>query len=299
MMTRSYHSILVVSAALLVLLGAGFLYKNSSRFHRDIPLTNERQLKVTLEAGMGDISIARGNPANVLTADISTERSSDLTRNIDYSTRDRIGYLSINTTDDQNQDESGKHHDRSFHFSGFESSMWDLKFTDAVPISFDMELGLGKGDFDLTGLTVKDLNLSTGASSVSLRFDKPNPALMEEMTIETGLSKFTGEGLCNANFNRFKFQGGVGGYTLDFSGKLERDVDVDIEVGFGSLTVRIPDDVGVKIIYEKSLIAHIDLASDFSEKGEDTYYSSNYHSADHKMNMRIEAGLGSVKIKRE
>lgn len=296
MRQRSRYTVLFACSA-FILLGAGFL-RNSSKFHREIPLTNERQLKVTLEAGMGDITIARGSASNVLIADVDADRSDDLTRNIDYSARDRTGFLSINTTNEE-KGESGKRHDRSFHFGGFESSMWDLRFTDAIPISFDLELGLGKGEFDLTGLAVKDLNLSTGASAVTLRFDKPNPALMEEMTIETGLSKFKGVGLCNANFNRFKFQGGVGGYVLDFGGKLERDVDVDIEVGFGSLTVRIPGDIGVKIVYEKSLIAHIDLASDFSEKGEDTYYSSNYHSADHKMNMRIEAGLGSVTIRRE
>ncbi|MBI2474511.1 MAG: hypothetical protein HYV68_02305 [Candidatus Taylorbacteria bacterium] len=75
---------------------------------------------------------------------------------------------------------------------------------------------------------MKDFNLSAGASSVKLRFDEPNTSVIEDMSIEAGLSKFTGEGLGNANFNHFKFEGGVGSYTLDFSGKLDHEVDVDV-----------------------------------------------------------------------
>ena len=91
----------------------------------------------------------------------------------------------------------------------------------------------------------------------------------------------------------------MGSYWLDFSGKLDREVDVNIEVGVGSLTLVIPDNVGAKINYEKNFISHIELARDFSEQEENTYLSSNYGNSHGKMNVHIEAGLGSVKIKRQ
>ena len=119
------------------------------------------------------------------------------------------------------------------------------------------------------------------------------------MNLESGLSKFRAQGLCNANFNHLKFEGGVGSYVLDFGGTLKKEADVDIEVGLGSLTVIIPENIGAKISYEKSLVAHIDLASDFSEPEENSYVSANYDNAPGRLNMHIEAGLGSVKIKRE
>ena len=69
--------------------------------------------------------------------------------------------------------------------------MW-LNVTKDIPVSFDLELGMGKADLNMTGLSVKDLNLSAGASSVLLRFDEPNKSTIEDMSIEAGLSKFHG-----------------------------------------------------------------------------------------------------------
>jgi hypothetical protein len=280
--------------ALFALLFSGFAYVSTHAFHKDIPLTTERELKVTLDAGFGDVSISRGKSSVVVDADISTEKDNDLGDYFDYVSREGIGYLTVNT----NAEVRSHSHKHSINFDGFHSNTWDMKFTDAIPISFELGLGLGEGDIDLTGLNVKDLKLSAGASSVKLRFDRPNKSVIENMTIESGLSKFEGEGLCNANFNRMKFEGGVGSYTLDFSGELKKEVDVNIEVGLGSLIVYIPEDIGAKIIYEKNWIAHFDLDKDFTEKEEDNYYSSNYRSAEGKMNIRVEAGLGAVKIRR-
>jgi hypothetical protein len=221
------------------------------------------------------------------------DNNSDVTKYIDYSIRDRIGYLSVNTSDKSERNK------KSFHISNFNTGTWDTFFSDEVPISFDIELGLGKGDLDFSGLAVKDLSLSAGASAVSMRFDKPNKSEMEDLTIEAGLSKFDGKNLGNANFRHMKFEGGVGTYHLDFGGSIDKEVDVDIEVGLGSLTVTIPRAVGAKIAYEKSILAHFDIDHEFSEESEDNYISPNYYSASGKINLHIDAGLGSVKIRRD
>ena len=281
-----------------LLLATGFVgYTITNKYHKSVARSDERELKVTLEAGYGTISVSRGDAATILDANIESESSQDLTQLIDYSKRDGIGYLNISVNTDKDGRDDRKSH--SFKFSGFESNYWSMHFTDAVPISFDVELGLGKGDLDLTGLKVKDLNLSAGASSVYLKFDSPNKNVIEDMTIESGLSKFHGDRLCNANFNHMKFEGGVGSYILDFGGELKKEVDVDIEVGLGSLTIVIPENIGARIIYEKNWISHIDLDHSIAEQEENNYYTSNYSSAKGRMNMRVEAGFGSVKIKRE
>ena len=150
----------------------------------------------------------------------------------------------------------------------------------------------------MTGLKVKDLSIEAGASSVNLKFREPNKSTMEELAIEAGVSRFQADGLCNANFNHFKFEGGVGGYSLDFGGTLSRQVDVDISVGLGSLTISIPRNIGVKVEYEKNWFSTCDFDKDFTEQDSDIYYSSNYFTTDGKMDMKIEAGLGSVRVKR-
>ena len=292
---RTPSILLVLPFIAVIFLVCGFVFLASHHYHKEVPLANERELKVTLSAGFGNVGIARGESATILDADVESSRETALDDLIDYSIRDRIGYVSVNT----NPDGGTKSHRHTVNFEGFNSEALKIRLTDAVPISFDISLGLGKGEFDFTGLRVKDLKISAGASSVWMTFEKPNKSVIEDLTIESGLSKFNAEGLCNANFNHMKFEGGVGSYLLDFGGKLAKEVDVDIEVGLGSLTIRIPEEIGARIIYEKSWIAHIDLNRDFSELQENNYYSSNYRSAAGKMNIKIDAGLGSVKIQRE
>jgi hypothetical protein len=297
-MKISQHHIIPLALPLVVFATAGFVLHGGNQFRKELPLKGEKELKVTLSAGFGDLYISRGSNANLLEAAISTELPGDLSDFLQYSTRDNVGYLDVNTTESVNGN-SDRHDKHNFHFSGWKENTWDMHFSESIPISYDIELGMGKGTLDFSGLSVKDLNLSTGASSVTVRFDSPNKVSMDDMTIETGLSKFRGEGLCNARFKHLKFEGGVGSYTLDFGGELHRDAEADIEVGLGSLTLDIPRDIGVKIYYEKSIISHIDLPDEFSEREEDTYYSDNYDSAAGKLKLHIEAGLGGVKVRWE
>jgi len=293
MSSKHFHISLFLLIGLAVVL-SGFTFLSSKHFHKDIPLTHERELKVTLDAGFGDVSISRGKLHSAFDADIDTEQGNDFGDFVDYTVRDDVGYLEINTSADV-KSHSKKH---SINFESLKSNEWDMRFPEGIPISFEIGLGLGKGDFDLSGLNIKDLKLSAGASSVAMRFNTPNRSVIEDLTIESGLSKFVGEGLCNANFNHLKFEGGVGSYTLDFGGELKKEVDVDIEVGLGSLVVRVPEEIGVRIIYEKSLLAHIDIDRSFTEEGDNSYFSPNYKSAQGRMNVRIQAGLGSVKVRR-
>jgi hypothetical protein len=276
-----------------VLTFGGFRFISSKSFHKEILCSGERALKVTLNAGFGDLSVSRGRPEALMVADINTDNDAEIGNVVDYVHHGDIGYLTISTSSDA---KAKKH---SIEFSGFNSNSVDLKFTESLPISFEFGLGLGKGDLDLTGLNVKDLKISAGASSVRLAFDKLNKGVIEELTIESGLSKFEGERLCNANFNRLKFEGGVGSYALDFGGELKKEVDANIEVGFGSLVVTVPRNIGLKVLPEKNWMSHIDIDRDLSEQESDTYYSPNYRTAAGKINMHIVVGLGSVKIRHE
>ncbi len=291
--SKSYF-VVPLSLIAIFLLSSGFVLLKGNKYHKDVELSNEKEIKVTLQSGFGTVHVTRGNGSTILAADVDADKTLDMANCIDYSKRERVGYLSINT----NEEVEGKpEHKHGFHISGLESSDWNLQFTDAVPLSFDVELGMGKGVFDLTGLTVKDVSISAGASSFLLKFDKPNKGSIEELSIESGVSKFRAENLCNANFSHLKFEGGVGSYVLDFGGQFNREADVDIQVGLGSLTVDIPEEIGARITYEKNFIAHLDIDKDFSEQSENTYVSSNFDDARGRLNMRIEAGLGSVTVR--
>jgi hypothetical protein len=210
--------------------------------------------------------------------------------NVSYTVRNRIGYLEIALGEDAEEetDEWGRH-----------EGDWNLTFCDAIPLSFDIELGVGKGEFDLSGLQVKDFTLSSGASEVTVNFDEENSSLIERMSIESGVSKFTGNNLGNANFRQFRFEGGVGSYYLDFGGNLNREADIDIEVGLGVLTLVVPPGLGARLSYDQNWISRLDCDKDFRLVNEGEYETENYTNANGKLNIRVESGLGNVKIRRE
>ncbi len=261
---------------------------------REVGRTTEREMAIVLTSTFGSVAISRGEPEKMLLleADRAASRAPSET---DYTIRNRVGYADISLGEEGKDREEKKH---SFNLGDINRGHWFLRVSDAVPVSFDVELGVGSGDFNLTGLQVKDFTLSAGASNVTLAFDEPNATRIDNLTIESGVSKFDGRNLGNANFRHLRFKGGVGAYSLDFSGAMNSEVDVDVEVGLGVLTIFLPRQVGARVSYDKSWMSRIDCDEDFHESGENQYLSDNYASAVAKMNIRIDAGLGSVKIRR-
>jgi hypothetical protein len=295
-MRPTYHIPLRLLAAFgVLLLSQAAAQSPDNGPWKEIGRTTEKEMKVVLSTSFGNVSIAKGEPEKMVVAQSTPGHGGPGPMNIDYSIRNRIGYMDIELGEDARGDEGSK---SGFKLAHFNSGTWYLKFSDAVPISFDIQLGVGKGNFEFAGLQIKDLNLSTGAAEVRLSFNDPNQSSIDNLNIESGVSTFEGRNLGNANFKRFRFQGGLGSYTLDFSGEINREVDVDVEIGVGVCTIIVPPGVGARIAYEKSWVSRLDYDTDFHSSGENEYLSDNYADAVSRMNIRINSGMGSIRVRR-
>lgn len=259
---------------------------------REIGRTTEREVKVVISSTFGHVRIGRGEPGMIVATETPGDASSPV--HLSYTIRNRVGYLDITLGEGSSNGEKRG----SFHVSNLEGGTWNLRFGSGIPISFDIEQGVGKGEYDLSGLQVRDFTLNSGASDVVLSFNEPNPEVIENISIESGVSRFSGLHLGNANFKRFRFQGGVGSSSLDFSGGLNREVDVDLELGLGALTILVPEETGARVFYDEGWMSKIDYDRDFTKVDDTQYASENYGSARGRMNIRIEAGLGRVKLRR-
>ncbi len=260
---------------------------------KQVDRTTERELKFALSSSFGSVMIERGDRDKMFVLKEDSTETPDVGCSVDYEIRNRVGYADVQLGD---QEDKGK---GSFNLKNFESGRWSLRFSDAVPVSFDIKLGVGHGDFDLSGLLIKDLNLQTGASDVNMAFDQPNKSTIENLTIESGVSKFEGRNLGNANFRHFRFQGGLGSYRLDFAGAINTEVDVDIELGMGVMTIIVPPGMGARIYHEKNWVSHVDYDRDFRPTSDTEYTSDNYSDATAKLNIRLDTGVGSVHIRRQ
>jgi hypothetical protein len=291
---RHDRTILIFAAVWTVLSSGAGAAPQDATGPKEIGRTTERELNVVLSSSFGTFLISRGESEKILVVETASEKADPLT-NLDYAIRNRVGYADLTLGDVKKE---GSEKKKAFKLGDFNKGKWYIRCSDAVPISFDVELGVGRGDFNLSGLQVKDFNLSAGASDVTLSFDEPNKTRLENINIESGVSKFDGRNLGNANFRHFRFQGGVGSYTLDFGGTLSGEVDADIEVGMGVLTIIVPQEIGARVYYEKSWVSRLDCDRDFHTSAENEYLTDNYNSSAGRMNIRIDSGMGSIKIRR-
>ena len=143
---------------------------------------------------------------------------------------------------------------------------WDLKLGNA-PLDLTVKAGAYEGNLELGGLALKSLTVKDGASNVDLSFGEPNQTEMSVLRYETGASNVKLTGLANANFSTLAFSGGAGNYTLDFSGKLQRDAVVTIEAGLGDLSLVIPEGVNAVVTVEDAAL-NVNHSSGWTQNGQ-------------------------------
>lgn len=260
--------------------------------HKEISLGHEREVSVVIDVSFGTVIIEPGETDKLLVADFTAPRDQESEEfHIKYSTRGDRGELVIKSKDRSRfwRDNDNK---------DVEDRVWTLRFSNALPMDFRIELGAGKGELDLTGLKIRSLEISSGASSVEMFCDKPNQIEAENIVIESGVSKFTAKNLANMNFAKLKFEGGVGSYKLDFGGKLRRDADARVAVGLGAITIDIPRETPVRLFYDDGWFSSFDLADGFTKRRGGVYETEDYPRNEPALSIKVESGLGSVKVRR-
>ena len=98
------------------------------------------------------------------------------------------------------------------------SGEFDLELSTEVAMDLQMDFGAVKADFDLGGLRLTDLGLTTGASQTQVDVSEPNPVQMDVAQFEVGAAEFTARRLGNLNARSIRVDAGVGDITLDFTG---------------------------------------------------------------------------------
>ncbi len=182
---------------------------------------------------------------------------------------------------------------RSMNIKGRQSGSLELELARGVPIDLDLEFGAVQADIDLGGLALTDLDLSTGASESLIDISEPNTARMATASFEVGAAEFTIQNLGNLNADRIELDAGVGSITLGLGGRWQQDTHLDIEMGLGSLELRVPEGLGVQLRKDSFLTA---LDSEGLIKRGDVYESLDFDDADYRVIIELDAAFGSVSV---
>ena len=173
------------------------------------------------------------------------------------------------------------------------SGEFDLELSTEVAMDLRMEFGAVKAEFDLGGLRLTNLSLSTGASRTHIDISEPNPVEMNVAQFEVGAAEFTARRLGNLNARSIRVDAGVGDISLGLTGSWQRDATLSVDMGLGSLELRLPEGLGVKIVKDTFLTS---FDSEGLVKRGDAYYSLDYEDADRRLTIDIDAAFGRISV---
>ena len=236
----------------------------------------EKALQVSVEYGAGHLNISPGPENSLYRATLRYDANVFKPLN-EYED----GELKIGIT-------GGKLSGRNM-----KSGRLDLVIGTAVPLDLSVQFGAAEADLELGGLRLEKASIQTGASDTYVRVSKPNPISCSSARFEVGAARFQSEGLGNLNCEDLTISGGVGDVTLDLTGTWRSDSHVDINMGLGSLTLRLPRGLGVAV-RKSGVLASFD-SQGLTKRGE-VYYSEGFERAGRKLNITLDAALGSIKV---
>jgi hypothetical protein len=172
-------------------------------------------------------------------------------------------------------------------------NVWDLQLGTA-PMQLTITAGGTESEIELGGLSIVDLDVNHGGANLRLSFSEPNQADMNVLQFKGGASSATLAGLANANAGDIVFQGGVGSYTLDFSGELQHDLDVDIEAGLGAVTIMVPENIPARVSAKaESTLGNVNAAGAWQQV-DDGYVLAG---EGYQIEFEISMGPGSLKLR--
>lgn len=243
-------------------------------------VTNEQSLEVHVGYGAGELHVEPAEGRMLYQASVRYDANA-FEPIAHYSN----GRLDLGVDNHDGMDLPDHDHD--------EAGRMNLRLGRGVPLDLDFEFGAAMAEIELGGLSVRRLDIGTGASETRVRFSEPNPIALEQISFDVGAASFTARGLGNANAREIMLNGGVAEMELDFSGAWRGNTHLEADFGLGSLTLRVPRDVGVHVRKE-TLLASFDAPR--MDRDGDDYYSDNWQSASRRLTIDINAAFGDISI---
>ena len=167
-----------------------------------------------------------------------------------------------------------------------------------IPIDLNSSCKAGEINFDLGGLSLENVDLHLAAGTVRVRFRKPNPIQMSDLSIDGKIGELDLEKLGNSGFQTADISAGIGELSIDLSGSKQidfrQDVNVDVKIGETNLT--LPENRPIKLRINKFLfLSQSDIPEEFERHG--SYYThGNVKNAKNLIYLRISPGLGTLNI---
>ena len=146
---------------------------------------------------------------------------------------------------------------------------WRIRLNDNVQQTLECKIGAGETELDLRGLTLTRVDIDAGVGKHDIILTDTS---LPELTVDAG----------------------VGEVTIDLSGTWKNSLRAEIDGGIGELNLKVPADVGVQLDVSGGL-GSVDVPPGYTKNG-NTYTNAVYENAEHRLDVDIDAGMGSIEV---
>lgn len=262
-----------------------------SNLSKKEPLTREKKLVVSLKYSNGYITIGKSENQNIYEGEFTY---SEYRPDIRYDIVGDEGRLDIHFSGEMRDSEEDQESGDINSLNELYKNELTLNFTNKAVLDLDLDLGVVKGEVNLSGLKIENLDLEMGVSKATVLFSETNQTPMKSFVIEGGVGKLAVENLGNANTAEFSFEGGVGSYELGFGGDYQQNLQAEISLGMGKLVLYLPRHIGTRLSVDQSFLSSLEVDEVF--KNGDVYTNEKWEKTKYNLDLDIESGLGKIEV---
>lgn len=244
-------------------------------------------LEAEINFKMGELELS-SNTASAF--DGYTEYSPHYFRSpdVDYTVRGNNGILEIRTNSLEREEFSFSWEKEQFHHAS------EFKLPMGVLTELNLEFGMGEANIDLTGLQVQKLNVECGMGELDLNVDSKNPVICRDIIIEAGMGEFEGTGIGLLQPEAISIEVGMGAAMIDLSDPVEHDMEIEVEVGLGSIEFLLPENVNISAKVHDHFLSSVEMEGVIKRKNK--YISEKWDNSQPTITLDISVGLGSIEV---
>lgn len=276
-----------VMLALLVALAAPALLSAQSmrQYAASRPVGDARiPLRASLDFGSGRVVLRAGDPDVLYSAwmEYDADRHTPVQR---YDPRTGILHLGLASIGSGGLRVTSREH--------LQQSAW-FEFAPGVPLNLAANLGASEARLDLGGLALHELTVRAGASRSTIDFSSPNTVRCQRARFISGASELHIGQLANAGCREILLEGGAGSTTVDFGGTWSTDARITATQTVGTLTLRIPEGVAVRLNATGRFLSRLKFAG-LTRSG-DSWQSENFDDAAHHLTIDLTTNVAEVAL---
>jgi hypothetical protein len=258
--------------------------RDTERLDNTFKVRTDRDFRLRLDVDAGEVRLSRGQSEDQAVVHLT------------YTKKQFRHAFRFNEQDNRLEIRFDK--EGWFDRDGGLTAQLEIELPRDATLRIDCKIKAGEVEMQLGGLRLAEFAMSVTAGEVNLDFDQPNRVEMETLDLRTRIGESNFRRLGNARFRDADINGGIGEMTIDFSGEMLATAVAEVDLNIGETVVILPRQTATKFSVSQFLfLSHIDVPFDLRKDGR-YYYTDDYGKTGQNFQLRINTGIGELRIER-